>query len=139
MNYDQLADRETLEIARWIRANARQLDRSERPLKWIRLKQRLREFNCDWQAAPGVGNRINIWRVAEVPGRFRTRRQVRYEVQVAWAGDGTDADRGTVHEIRKRLHLDEASGVESSAFYAGMTIDAFIIDYRRILKRLAKF
>lgn len=135
---DQLADREALDVARWIRSNVRPLDHSERPLKWVRLKQRLREFGCEWQPAGGVGNRLNIWCEEEVKGRFRTRR-VRHQLQVAWSGDGTDADRNTVHEIRKQLHLDNAHGVDSTAFYAGATIDKFIIDYRGILQRLARF
>lgn len=135
---DNLPDREVLEIARWVRSNSRQLEQGERPLKWIRLKQRLREMGCDWAPAGGVGNRLNIWRSVERRRRFRTRID-RLQVQVAWAGDGTEADRGTVHEIRRRLELDDEHDVDSATFYAGATIDAFIIDYRRILRRLGKF
>lgn len=135
---DQLADREVLEIARWIRSNSRKVEQGERPLKWLRLKQRLRDFGCEWAPAGGVGNRINVTRKVQRRGFLRQRTRV-LSVQVAWAGDGTEADRNTIHMIRRRLELDDDHDVDSATFYAGATIDAFIIDYRRILRRLGKF
>lgn len=136
---DQLADRETQAIATWVRSNSRRVERGERPMKWLRLKQRLRELGCETQAVGGVGNRVNIFRRLREP-RFLglgTREQV-LQTQVACAGDGTDADRDTIHKIRHDLHLDDDHDVDSATFYAGAEVDAFIIDYRRILRRLAK-
>lgn len=136
---DALADRELMAIARWIRANTRPVQKGERPMKWVRLKQRLASFGCTWEPATGVGNRLNVYR--EVPVRRRlplAPRKKRLWVQVACAGDGTEADKNTVHMLRRRLELDDKHDVDSATFYAGATIDAFIIDYRRILGRLAK-
>lgn len=138
LHFDQLSDREVFEMARWIRSNVRQVDHGERPLKWIRLKQKLKAFDCTSEPAPGVGNRLNISRAVTIQGRFRQKREYLH-VQVACAGDGTDADRNTVHEVRKQLHLDNAHGVDSIAFYDGALIDQFIIDYHSLLQRLGKF
>jgi death-on-curing family protein len=136
---DQLSDRETLEIARWIRSNTRAIDRREQPMKWARLRQKLREFGCHCEPAPRVGNRLNI--VRDVPRRTRfgrTGKPRTLRTQVAWSGDGTDADRNTVHKIRADLHLDDAHDVDSSTFYRGAEIDDFIVEYRRILRRLSR-
>lgn len=136
---DERSDREVQEIARWIKANSRVVERGERPMKWIALKQRLREFGCRWEPAGGRGNRLNVAREVPRPRRLGiARRPETLTTQVAWAGDGTEADRSAVHKLRHDLHLDDDHDVDSAIFYAGAEIDAFIIDYRRILKRLAK-
>jgi death-on-curing family protein len=135
---DQLADREVQVIARWIASNSRQIERGERPMKWGRLKQRLRDFGCSFEPAPGVGHRLNITRTVREPRPLRRVKEFELHTQVAWSGDGSDADRSTVHKIRRDLHLDDAHDCDSGAFYFGYEIDSFIIDYRRILQRLAK-
>jgi hypothetical protein len=137
-NADQLADREVLAIAGWIAANSRPIERGERPMKWIRLKQHLRELDCRFEPSRGVGNRLNIIRTISTKRRIGRRKTRTLHTQVRWAGDGTDADRNTVHKIRADLELDDAHDCDSATFYAGSEIDAFIIDHRRILQRLAK-
>lgn len=134
-----LADREVAEISRWICSNSRKVEQGERPMKWIKLKRRLREFDCGMAPAGGVGNRLNIWREVPESGVKRLRSKTRrLEVQVACAGDGTEADRECVHLIRTRLHLDDAHDVDSATFFRDATLDAFIIEHRRVLRRLAK-
>lgn len=133
---DDLPNREVLEIARWIRSNSRRIEQGERPLKWLKLKQRLQEFGCE--CSPGRGNRLDIWRYRETSWRQRRRRR-RLQIQVACAGDGTEAERNTIHDIRRQLELDDAHDIDSNTFYGGARIDVFIIQYRRILQRLGKF
>jgi death-on-curing family protein len=133
----ELADREVLELAEWIRRRSRSIDHADRPMKWLKLKQLLRSFDCDFETAVGVGNRLNIYRTVERRGRLGRKRTERLQMQVAWAGDGTEAARNTVHEIRRRLELDDDHGVDSQVFYQGAEIDGFIIEYRRILQRLS--
>ena len=135
---DNLPDREVLEISKWIRNHSRKLSKQELPLRWLKLKQRLSDFGCQYAPATGKGNRLDIWRDVPVPGRFRPKTQ-HLSFQVYWGGDGTEAEKNTIHELRRALHLDDEHGVDSECFYQGATIDAFIIEYRRILQRLAKF
>lgn len=135
---DDLADREVMEIAKWIRSQTRKISKEELPLKWLKLKQRLRDFGCEYNPAPGKGNRLDIWRDVPVAGRFRPKTE-RLTSQVYWGGDGTEAEKNTTHEIRRALHLDADHDVDSETFYQGATVDAFIIQYRGILGRLAKF
>jgi death-on-curing family protein len=135
---NERGDREVLEIARWIRSHSRQVDKGERPMRWNRLKQRLRDFECGYEHHPGGGVRMNVWRDVSRPRRLGRPKTVRLSTQVACAGDGTDADRSAVHKIRKDLELDDAHDIDSTTFYGGEVIDGFIVDYRRILRRLSK-
>ena len=135
---NQRADREVLEIAKWVKSNSRPIERGEHPMKWVTLKQRLRELDCSFTPAPGVGNRLNLSRRVRRRARFGVAKRETLSTQVAWPGDGTDADRSTIHKIRRDLQLDDAHDVDSASFYADAKIDGFIIDYRRILRRLAK-
>lgn len=134
-----LADREVLEIARWISRNSRRVEQGERPLKWIRFKRILRGFGCEMAPANGVGNRLDIWREVPQTGVRKLRSKTRrLSVQVAWGGDGAEAERDCVHLVRARLELDDQHNIDSATFYRGAEIDAFIIDHRRVLRRLAK-
>lgn len=136
---DKIADREVLIITGWIKANSRRVERGERPMKWLRLKQRLRELGCETETATGVGNRLNIHREIEGKTFFGLRRTLqRLQTQVACSGDGTEADRNALHKIRRDLHLDDEHDMDSATFYAGSEVDSFIIEYRRILRKLAK-
>jgi prophage maintenance system killer protein len=136
---DALADREVLNLSTWIKNNTRRVDRGERSMKWISLDRRLRDFGCTVKPTGNVGNRVNIVRTIQEPARRFHRSRVReLRTQVACSGQGTEADRGTIHKIRRDLELDDDHGVDSASFYEGAKIDSFIIDYRRILKRLAK-
>jgi death-on-curing family protein len=134
---DNLSDREVMKISHWIRSNSRSLERQERPMKWHKLKRRLRDFNCTYGSAPKVGNRLNIERTI-VPKKRFGRGGVILRTQVAFAGDGTEADRNVLRKIRTDLRLDEPNDVDSAVFYEGAELDAFIIDYRHVLSRLAK-
>jgi death-on-curing family protein len=137
---DDRADREVIEIARWIKKNSRRSEYGERVLKWVRLRRILAAFG-GWTEFPGGGgNRINIHREIEVTRRIgRPRRQI-LSTQVHYAGDGTEVERNTVSKLRKDLHLDDKHGVDSQSFYM-MEVRAaedFIVTYRKTLRRLAK-
>lgn len=140
VDYDgDLADREVLVIAKWIRSNSRKVERGERSMKWLRLNHRLRDFGCELEQVTGVGNRVNIHREVSAASFFGLRnRKIRLHTQVACAGHGTDADKSTIHKIRRDLRLDDEHNIDSTTFYAGAEIDSYIIDHRRILRRLAK-
>lgn len=132
------ADEEVMVIAEWVRANTRQIERNERPMKWIKLRKRLREFGCELIPASGVGNRLNISREVERKTRLGRVRRHTLRTQVAWAGDGTEADRSVLHKIRADLQLDDAHKVDSRMFYDDLEVDGFIIEYRDILSRLGR-
>jgi death-on-curing family protein len=134
------SDVEVLAAAQWIARCSRQMERGERPMKWVRLKRILRSFGCDF-SHPTVGNRLNIDRDVQEPTFFGMANRSRHlHTQVQCAGDGTEADKNTVALIRREMHLDEAHGIDSRIFYDddGGAVDDFIQLYRKTLQRLAK-
>lgn len=120
-----LADREVLEIARWIHRQSRPISSEEKILKFHAFKAILAQYGCTFDH-PTRGNRINIRR----PGRVS---------QVAYRNEGTDVDRNTIRKVRQDLGLTDAEGYDSAIFYeAAERIPDFIHNYRRTLDRLAK-
>lgn len=132
-----LADRETHALAQWVRRNTRPIEHGERPMKWVDLQRVLASHGCTCEMASGKGNRMNITRVVSARGTFRVRKRT-LSTQMACSGPGAEAPKNTLHKIRKELELDDEHDVDSATFYRGAEVDAFIIEYRRILRRLAR-
>ena len=140
----ELADREVMEVARWLERNIRELQKGERPVEWRKLKKLLGRYGCSFEF-PTQGNRINITRsLSQKDRRFRFWRHSRNErvlsSQVRYASEGSEAARNTVHKIRKDLELDEEHGIDSGSFYFNLDVSQseFIHRYRKTLIRLAK-
>lgn len=133
-----LADREVLELADWVRQRVRSVEKGERPVQWRRLRQILDDFGCRCDRS-GMSNRINITRAIEEPGLLRTRKR-QLSSQVKYTDDGREAQVHAIKKIRADLWLDEEHGVDSAAFYRhmGPSPAGFIVKYRKTLKRLAK-
>jgi hypothetical protein len=81
--------------------------------------------------APSVGNRINIKRVVTRKGAFGRLKEERLHVQVAYSGEGSEADKSVIHYIRTKLELDDAHNVDSARFYDGAEVDDWVAEYRR--------
>jgi death-on-curing family protein len=136
----ELADREVLVVARWLKGRVRWIEKGDRSLSWRRLKHILARYDCTFDYAT-VGNRINITRIVHRPaGFFRGRRTDTVRTQTAYAGDGTEVAKNTVNKIRRDLELDDQHGVDSAAFYdrEDTAPSEFIQRYRKTLRRLAK-
>ncbi|MCA1982958.1 type II toxin-antitoxin system death-on-curing family toxin [Nocardioides nematodiphilus] len=135
----EMADREALLIAAWIKANSRRVQRGEQPMKWLQLRRLLANYDCVIEPAPGVGNRINITRVVSGRGLLGIPKRRSLRTQVAYRDDGREADRSTVHKIRADLRLDEDHGIDSAAFYSDQpTARDFVHEHQKTLTRLAK-
>ena len=138
-HYDNLADREVLVAAQWIRAHSRAVEKGERPIPWLRLKRILREHGCEF-STPSRGNRLNITRTVETQQRRRRRRQRRtLHIQVQHSGEGQEVARNTISDIRRELELDEAHDVDSAAFYEAKALPSdFVTTYAKLLRRLGR-
>jgi death-on-curing family protein len=136
-----LADREVAWVATWICDNSREIDRTERPLQWRKLRRLLADFDCAIHPAAGVGNRLNISRTIRAGSGFLGRPKLRtLRTQVQSSGDGSDADRSTIKKIRTDLELDDDHDIDSLVFYRAaeeQIARGFIAKYRKTLKRLA--
>lgn len=139
MASDSRDDREVMEMATWIRQNARLISRGEHPMSWHKLKRILRQYDCWFEFPGGVGNRINIYRSVERKARFGRRRAQVLFTQSRYAGDGTEVTRNALTHIRQSLELDEGHGYDSKTFYESHSEpDDFIQQYRTTLRRLAR-
>ena len=138
---NKLPDRETLEVAKWLRQNSRLAKRGNRPIPWRELRGILLRYECEF-AKPSVGNRINITRtVKDRPaGRFgRSRSRPPLRTQTHYGDEGRDVEPNTVSKIRQDLELDDLHGVDTRAFYDSdaASTSNFIVKYRKTLRRLA--
>ena len=139
-HYDQLSDREVMEIAQWIRSNSRRKEKGDRPIPWHRLRRILsRQFSCDSIRVSGGGNRIDITRRVSKRSRFANRsKSKKLKSKVSLADDGTTVEKNTLRKIRNDLQLREEDGVDSKVFYeADSEPDEFVQHYRLVLRRLA--
>lgn len=135
-----VADREVLHIARWIEDNSRLTRKEDTPIRWHKLRTMLSRFGCESDSSGTGGNRLNIVRHVERDDLLgiRKRRPKRLKVQVAWAGDTTEADASTIRRIRSKLELNPEHGFDSLAFYGDADPVELIERYYHILRRLSR-
>jgi death-on-curing family protein len=96
------ADREMLEIARWIQGHMRRLERAAFRLQFRQLRKILSAFGCACEKVPG--SRMHIRR-----GSFHTK--------IYYVDEGRDIGVGTIKKIRADLQLDDDHGYDSTIFY----------------------
>jgi hypothetical protein len=122
---DAIADREMLEVARWLHRHSRLIFIEEKTIKFHDFRSILMRYGCSFSHAR-TGNRINISRGSRT-------------IQVYYRNDGTDVERNTIRLVRQELGLTEEDGYDSAIFYdAAERVPEFIRRYRRTLDRLAK-
>jgi len=136
---NELADREVLEVARWIKVNSRVIEKGDRALSWRRLKQILASYQCSL-SRPNVGNRINIERTVTEYGWFGRAKPRVLRTQTHYGDDGREVDKTAINRLRRELWLDDEHGIDSAAFYddAAAATSDFIVRYRKTLRRLAR-
>jgi death-on-curing family protein len=133
----QLADREVLATAEWIKPNCRPIERGDRPLPFRRLRQILTRYGCSLDHSTS-GSNMKITRTIAAKGLFARSRTL--TTNVSYGGEGREVLLTTINKIRADLELDEEHGIDSAAFYIDLPAAAteFIVKYRKTLDRLAK-
>jgi death-on-curing family protein len=136
-----LADREVLAVARWLREHSRWVEKGDRALPWRRLQRILASYSCEFEFPGGVGNRINISRKVFRKGSFFSRG--RYETlstQIYYGGQGREIEKNALNKLRHDLELDDDNGIDSGSFYdnAPAAASDFIVRYRKTIRRLAR-
>jgi death-on-curing family protein len=135
------ADYETFSIANWISENSRQIERDSHPVPFWKLKQRLMELGCVIDDSRGGRGKINISRIVFEGGTAKKKNKNKLHAQMTYYGEGREADRSTIKDIRHKLQLDEQHNIDARTFYFGKEILAedFITKYKKTLDRLAKY
>jgi death-on-curing protein len=133
-------DEEVDALAEWLSRRTRPVTRGEHDMTFRELRQVLRRFEYDLDN-PRNGS-INIVRLVERK-RGLIRRETVLEKKsignISYPGDTKMVGVKKIKQIRRLCRLTEEDRVDSSAFYDGTeAVDAFINEYRTVLRRLAK-
>ncbi len=136
--FDQIADRETSEIADWIIRRSRPVSKEERSITWRELSKLLKTKGCE--ILQHRGEKLEISRVVvERRGILRLSRSRRLQAYFTNTGDGREVPKAIVKRIRQELELDQEHGVDSEHFYStAREPDYFILEYSKLLQRLAR-
>jgi death-on-curing family protein len=135
--YLDLADREVIEIAKWIYNNSRQIRVGDRVYPFRRIRPILVSYGCQISHS-GKGTNYKMTRSFWSGGFFGKTKSLTTNVSIP--NEGSDLEIRTIKKIREDLQLDEANGIDSEAFYnnTGTSVDEFIIRYQKTLMRLSK-
>lgn len=134
------ADDEVMAIASWLGRYARKFRRGEHTVTYKQLRRLL--------AARGLvmanpnNNAIGVYRQVEVRrGLFKNKKrdELKHIATISYPGENKVVGVRAIKEVRRKCQLDEAHGVDSTAFYDGAdVVDVFINEYRDILSKLAR-
>ncbi len=134
------ADHEVLAISNWIAAATRQVRKDERAVPWRVMRKILRDYGCS--VNEGKGEKVRIERTIRVKSTRGIFKTTKNETLVSFhinTGDAREVPKTQIKKIRQDLHLDEEHGVDSEMFYVEQRRpDEFILEYSKILQRLAK-
>lgn len=129
------SDAEVRGIADWLSARARKIQRGERTVTYKKLLEIVSKFKDVKVEDKGFDVHFYIKRRSKITGKLGWKRK--YTLRKP--GDHKDVGIHKVKDLRKALNLTEKDGVDSIDFYDEQTsIDKFIIQHRRVLRRLAK-
>jgi death-on-curing protein len=130
-------DDEISAVSGWIRANSRSIQRGERQITYRQLRQILEHFG--YVLKNPKGNAIDIYRREKSWGLLLRPSEVQIRIgSIPFPGDGTIVSVKDIKYVRKLCRLVPDHGVDTEDFYGeGQPLDAFIIQHRDILHRLA--
>ncbi|MFT7712229.1 type II toxin-antitoxin system death-on-curing family toxin [Clavibacter tessellarius] len=137
------SDVEVYLMAEWLVKKCRNAETGERVVTYAELRRRLQAFNCDVTMNGNRGGRVWISRdiVIQRKGVFGSREKVvTHKYNMPYGGDGRQVSRNRIREMRQELQLTDEHGIDSASFYGAdkEPVDAFIAQYRKTLRRLAR-
>lgn len=137
---NELPDRESLQIARWLKSNARLIETKDKSIKFHRLRKILGEYNCVFQSSPGAGSGMIITREFTKKNIFGINKKTFLQSHIHYGGEGREVPRSSIKKLRRELHLDPEHNVDSLAFYDKIEISPsdFIKKYSKTLRRLGR-
>lgn len=141
-----IGDRSDVEVqlmAQWLLHHSRGIEGGERVITFAELRRRLVALDCAVQITSNRGGRAVVERTVTISHRslLGTRsKQARRRYNIPYGGEGRQVARNRIKELRRELHLSDEFGVDSATFYGTdkLPVDAFIAEYRKTLRRLAR-
>ena len=141
-----IGDRSDVELqlmAQWLLQHSRTIEGGERVVTFAQLRRRLIALDCSVEITSNRGGRALVERTVSVSQRSllgSRSRSERRRYNLPYGGDGRQVGRSRIKELRRELHLSDEFGIDSAAFYGNdnLPVDAFIAEYRKTLRRLAR-
>lgn len=134
------ADHQVDALAGWLRPRVSTVSRQERLVTYRQLPQILKPHG--YVLGARSSNAIEI--IREAPRRkgvIRREQFIERKVigRLGFRNEGETVSRKTMKQLRTMCRLREEDGVDSEAFYGGAdVVDAFVNQYRTVLRRLAR-
>jgi prophage maintenance system killer protein len=137
------SDVEVQLMTEWLVSKCRNVQAGERVITFAELRRRLQSFDCDVAMNGNRGGRAAISREITIlkKGVLGTREKiVTHKYNMPYGGDGRQVSRNRIREMRQELQLTDEYGIDSASFYGNdkQPVDAFIAQYRKTLRRLAR-
>jgi len=141
-----VGDRSDVELqlmAQWLLQHSRGIEGGERVVTFTQLRRRLTALDCSVEITSNRGGRAVVERTVTVGHRLflgTRHRPERRRYNLPYGGEGRQVSRSRIKELRRELHLSDEFGVDSATFYGSdrLPVDAFIAEYRKTLRRLAR-
>jgi death-on-curing protein len=134
------ADHQVQALSAWLAPRVSRVSRKERLVTYRELPEILKPHG--YALGSRGSNSIEVIRVLSKK-RGILRREEREELKVigriGYRNEGETVSRKTMRELRTMCKLREEDGVDSEALYGSAdVVDAFVNQYRTVLRRLAK-
>jgi death-on-curing protein len=132
-----LPDDEVRATAAWIKTNSRTIERGHRQVTYRQLRHILEHFH--FILSDPYKNTIDISRLQKTTDLFFRTREIPIRIgSIPYPGDKVIVSVKDMKYVRHLCKLTAEDGVDSPAFYdEGEPIDAFIVEHRSILYKLA--
>ena len=115
------------EVAKWLRVRIRDNKAGYRPMRTGDFLKSLKKLGCE--IGPPDRSFVRVTPPEASGGRV---------TKVAYGGDGRELSANYVRDIRQRLGLSLADGVDEATFFdLEPAVDRFVSEYRGVLDRLA--
>jgi death-on-curing protein len=131
------ADDEVEALARWLSARAGKLSRGERRVTYRQLRRILKHHEYDFGEIQG--NSIAVLRRRETVVFFIKKKRWTRIGTIGYHDEGTFVAMKELKRLRTMCRLREEDGVDSESFYdMEESVDAFVNQYRTVLRRLGR-
>lgn len=134
------ADHQVATLTKWLQPRVSNVSRRDRLVTYRELRQILKPHG--YLLGSVHSNSVEI--IREVPrtkGLLRREKMLERKTigRIGYRNDGETVSRKTMRQLRAMCRLREEDGVDSEAFYGGAdVVDAFVNQYRTVLRRLAR-
>jgi death on curing protein len=134
------ADHQVAELSKWLSARVDRVTRGERPITYRQLRQVIKQHGYVFGQIRS--NAVEICREETVRQgilRRETKTVLKPIGRIGYHSEGETVSVKTIKQLRRMCNLIEEHGVDTASFYEGAdVVDAFVNNYRTVLRRLAK-